>query len=261
MTQPTSRYPDGAPCWADLNTPDLDGARRFYGPLLGWTFDEPQAEMGHYMTCRRDGQSVVGIAPKMPGTEAMPSAWSVYLKSSDLDASAKQIEAGGGQLLVPPMEIPGQGRMLFAIDPTGAAFGMWEPGNHRGAERYDQPGAMCWHDINSRDGAAADAFYRGLFPFAQSQIGEGKNFDYTVWSLGDKPVCGRMLMTAEWGEVPPHWLNYFAVEDTDATVARVRELGGAVMHGPFDSPHGRIAVVADPYGAVFSVIQPPTAAA
>jgi hypothetical protein len=70
-----------------------------------------------------------------------------------------------------------------------------------------------------------------------------------------------MKMTPEWGDLPPHWINYFAVEDCDATVAKARELGGAVKHGPFDSPHGRIAVVSDPYGAFFSVIQPPTPAA
>jgi len=261
MTTPNPHpYAEGAPCWADLNTPDLAGAQRFYGALLGWTFDEPDPALGHYSTCRRDGQSVAGMAPKQPGMD-MPSAWSVYLKSSDLDASARQIEAGGGKLLMPPMEIPGQGRMLFAFDPTGAAFGVWEPGSHRGAERYDDPGSLCWHEVNTRDGAAADAFYRGLFRYEQAQIGDGAGFDYTVWNLDGKPVCGRLKMTTEWGELPPHWMNYFAVEDCDVAATTVRELGGAVMHGPFDSPHGRIAVVADPYGAIFSLIQPPIAAA
>lgn len=260
MTTPNPHpYAEGAPCWADLNTPDLAGAQRFYGALLGWTFDDPVPEMGDYTTCRRDGQSVAGMAPKQPGMD-MPSMWSVYLKSSDLDTSARQIEAGGGTLLMPPMDIPGQGRMLFAFDPTGAAFGLWEPGNHRGAERYDAAGSLCWHEVNTRDPAAADAFYRGLFPYEQAQIGDGETFDYTMWSADGKPVCGRLKMDQAWGELPPHWLNYFAVEDCDATATKARELGGNVMHGPFDTPHGRVAVVADPYGAVFSVIQPPTAA-
>jgi len=104
MTQ-HSRYPDGAPCWADLNTPDLAGAQRFYGALLGWTFDEGAPEMGYYAICRRDGQSVAGIAPKMPGMD-IPSMWSVYLKSSDLDASARQIEAGDAELLNLEGKIP-----------------------------------------------------------------------------------------------------------------------------------------------------------
>ena len=75
-----------------------------------------------------------------------------------------------------------------------------------------------------------------------------------MWSADGKPVCGRLKMDQAWGELPPHWLNYFAVEDCDATATKARELGGNVMHGPFDTPHGRVAVVADPYGAVFSAI-------
>lgn len=258
MTQ-QSRYPDGAPCWADLNTPDLDGARRFYSGVFGWTFDEPVAEFGYYTTARLHGKSVVGMAPKMPGQEHLPSAWSVYLKTSDADALARKITEAGGTLVVPPMEIPGQGRMLFGIDSTGAAFGAWEPGNHRGAEAHDEPGAMAWHEVNSREGAATDKFYRSLFDYTQKQIGEG--FDYVLYSLGDKPWGGRMQMTEVYGDIPPHWMTYFRVADCDAAAARVREFGGKVDHGPFDSPHGRIAVVMDPYGAVFSIVGPEPAAA
>jgi hypothetical protein len=258
MTQPHG-YPDGAPCWADLTTPDLAGAQRFYGALLGWTFDEGDPELGHYTTARKGGRSVVGMAPKQEGND-MPTTWSVYLKSGDIDDTARRISAGGGKLLMPPMDIPGQGRMAFAFDPTGAAFGVWQPGTHRGAELFDEPGAMCWHEVNTREGAAADAFYRDLFTYEQTQVGDGQKFDYTMWSIDGKAVGGRLQMTAEWEGLPPHWLTYFAVDDTDASAARVRELGGKVMHGPFDSPHGKIAVIADPYGAVFSIISRPATA-
>ena len=257
---PSQSYPDGAPCWADLNTPDLAGAQRFYGDLLGWTFDEGGPEMGHYSMARKHGKTVAGIAPKQPNMD-MPTVWSVYLKSGDVEDTARRISAAGGKLLMPPMDIADQGRMLLAFDPTGAAFGVWQPGVHTGAQLFDEPGAMCWHEVNTRDGAAADAFYRDLFTYEQAQIGDGTQFDYTMWSIDGKPVGGRLQMTAEWEGLPPHWVTYFAVEDTDASAARVRELGGKVMHGPFDSPHGKIAVVADPYGAVFSIISRPVASA
>ena len=260
MTQRTG-YPDGAPCWADLNTPDLDGARRFYTGLFGWSFDEPVAEFGHYTTARLGGRSVVGMAPKMPDQQDMPSAWSVYLKTSDADETVRRIEDAGGKVLVPPMEIPAQGRMAFAFDATGAAFGLWQPAAHTGAQAFDEPGAMCWHEVNTRGGTKADAFYRGLFPYEQQQIGDGEKFDYVVYHCEGQAIGGRMQMTAEWGDLPAHWMTYFRVEDTDASTARVRELGGNLLHGPFDSPHGRIAVVSDPYGAVFSIIGPAPAAA
>lgn len=253
MTTTTPRYPDGAPCWVDLSTPDLAGARRFYGELLGWSFDEPVAEMGHYTTCRRDGKRIAGMAPKQEGLE-MPTTWSVYLKTADADDLARRIGAAGGKLVMEPMAIPGQGRMMFGFDPTGAAFGAWEPASHTGAELVNDTGAMCWHEVNTRDGERADGFYRELFGFEQSQIGDGQKFDYTVWSLEGQPICGRLQMDEQWAGLPPHWMTYFLVDRCDESAAKVRELGGKVMHGPFDSAHGRIAVIADPYGAVFSLI-------
>lgn len=186
MTQ-ASGYLDGAPCWADLNTPDLAATKRFYGELLGWTFDPGQEAMGYYSICRRDGRSVAGVAPKMPGQD-WPTAWSLYLMCSDVDAAAPKIREGGGRIVCEPMDIPGQGRMLFAFDATGACFGLWQPGSHRGAELYGAPGAISWSEVNSREGTRTDAFYRSLFPYEQQQIGDGKQFDYTVWNL---QVCSR----------------------------------------------------------------------
>jgi len=258
MTQ-RNGYMDGAPCWVDLSTPDLAGAMRFYADLLGWAYDPSVAEMGHYTMARVHGGTVAAIAPKQPGMD-MPSAWSVYLKTSDADATSRQVKAAGGTMFVEPMDIPGAGRMAFAFDPTGAAIGFWQPTNHTGAQRFDEPGAMCWHEIATRDGAAADKFYRSLFPYEMQQIGDGKGFDYTMWSLDNHPVCGRMQMTDEWKGIPPCWMTYFVVENCDASAKKVVELGGKLNHGPFDSPHGRIAVVTDPYGAGFSIIQRPPAA-
>ncbi len=205
MTQRTS-YPEGAPCWADLSTPDLQGALRFYGPLLGWTFDEPVAEMGYYTMARKHGKQVAGLAPQQPDVP-MPPMWSVYMWSNNVDDTAARLADAGGKLLMPVMEIPGAGRMMFAFDNQGAPFGAWEPGNHRGSELHAEPGAICWAEINTRDGAGTDMFYKRVFGYPeQTQIGEvGGNFDYTVWKVAGEDVAGRLLMTSpEWPEnIPP----------------------------------------------------------
>lgn len=249
-------YTDGEPCWADVVAPDIEAGRRFYGAVLGWTFTEPVPEFGEYATCLKDGRPVAGISPPMPDAPPAPAAWSVYLWTGDADATTKLIEQGGGTVVVPPMEIPGQGRMAFASDPTGAAFGLWEPATHRGSELANEHGAMCWAEVNTRDGAAADAFYAGLFGYRQQQVGDGVTFDYTVWDVGGEPVVGRLAMTAEWGDLAPHWMIYFAVDDCDAAAALVTANGGEVRIAPFDSPHGRTTVVSDPNGAVLSLIDP-----
>ncbi len=253
-------YPDGAPCWVDLNTPDLEGAKRFYTALLGWSYDAADPAMGYYTMARVHGGTVAAIAPKQPGMD-MPTVWTLYLKTSDIDETARRFTAGGGNMMVPPMDIPGAGRMAFGFDNTRAAIGFWQPSNHTGAQRYDEPGAMCWSEVATPDGAAADVFYRDLFPYEMQQIGDGKNFDYTMWSLDNHAVAGRLQMTDEWKGIPPHWITYFVVDNCDASSKQVTELGGQLKHGPFDSPHGRIAVVADPWGAIFSIIQRPAAAA
>lgn len=250
------QYREGAPCWADLATPDLAGARRFYGALLGWTFDVGAAEFGGYVTVRKDGASVCGMM-QPPPEQGGPPCWGVYLKTSDMDASARTITEAGGKALMGPHAVGELGVMLVAEDPTGAVFGLWQMGLHRGAEAFGVPGAMCWHELNTRDAAAADAFFRRLFGYTLSSVESTEKMDYMTYHVDGRAVCGRLKMTAEWGDLPPHWMTYFAVADVDADVARLPALEGKLHHGPFDTPYGRIAVVSDPYGAVFSLIQMP----
>jgi uncharacterized protein len=251
-----SSYPDGEPCWADVSTHDLDATQRFYGAVFGWEFAGSGPEFGNYTMCHRGGKNIAGIGPLPEGAATSPPAWNMYLMSSDVDATTAGIERGGGKLMMGPMDIPGSGRMVFAADPTGASFGVWQPAGHSGSALTSEPGAPCYAELVTRDGTAADAFYRGLFPYEQQQIGDATgDFDYTTWSIGGNMVCGRMQMTDEFPpDIPAAWLVYFAVDDADAAVERVTANGGQVRMGPQDSPYGRMATVADPQGAVFCLI-------
>jgi hypothetical protein len=162
--------------------------------------------------------------------------------------------------MMEPTQVMDAGRMCVGIDPTGAVFGAWQAGSHTGAQKVNEPGAVCWNELNTRDGKAADAFYSAVFGDQPEQVGDGETFDYTVWKVGEgdkaTQVCGRLQMTAEWpAEIPAHWMTYFAVDDCDKAAERVAELGGKVQQAPFDSPYGRVAVVADPWGATFSLMQ------
>jgi predicted enzyme related to lactoylglutathione lyase len=248
-----STYPDGEPCWADVVTPDLDGARRFYQAVFGWQFQSTGPEFGDYTMALVDGKAVAAIMPPPPGAETTPAAWNVYLASSDIDATAARAGQGGGKIIMGPLDIPGSGRMLIGLDPTGAVFGIWQPAGHPGAQLTEDPNTPVWAEVHTGDGSAADAFYRGLFDYQQQQIGDGDAFDYTVWSLGGRPVTGRIRQGPE---VPPSWLVYFAVDDTDAAAERATAGGGRTTVGPFDSPQGRVAILADPYGAVFAILDP-----
>ena len=263
----TSRpeFRDGAPCWIDLSTPDPASAQRFYASLFDWSFDAPDPQKGGYVNIRLGGRRVAGLMTKQPG-DPTPPAWGVWLRTSDAEATARKFTELGGNLLHPAMDVADLGRMTFGIDPAGAFIGFWQPGTHRGAELVDVPGAMCWHEVYTRDADTTDRFYQALHgyttsipegPADGSCEGMGGNA-YRLYNLGGEPVCGRMQITEQFPpNVPPHWLTYFSIADVDAGAAKIEALGGKLLHPLMDTPHGRLVTVMDPYGAAFAIIQRP----
>lgn len=249
LDQPTL----GTPIWFDLSTPNLEAARAFYSAVLGWTWQVGGPEFGHYSNAFIGDATVAGAGPMPPN--APVSAWMVYFGVASADEAAGRIAEHGGQVLMPPMDVGPFGRMAIAQDPTGAVFGLWQPGTHAGRQVADEPGAVCWSEVNTRGGEAARAFYSGVFGLNTSKMPGGGTEYWMMGTAEQGPCCGVLQMNAQWGEIPPHWMVYFAVEDTEAAVERVRAAGGTVHVAPFDTPPGRMAVVGDPLGAVFSVIR------
>ena len=250
-------YPAGTPSWVDVTSPDIDASAAFYGGLFGWeaVANGPAEETGGYRMFRRDGADVAGIGPTPEGGAP---AWTVYVTVDDADATATAVEAAGGTLLLPPLDIPqGAGRMLVFADDQGAVCAAWQPGTHRGADVVDDPGCFVWSELACRDPEAAMAFYGSVFGW----VGTTRDFGpttYTTFFLGEggRTLCGMVRMNDDWpAEVPPHWMTYIAVDDCDAAAARVTELGGEVSVPPTDFPFGRFSVVADPFGATFSIIR------
>ncbi|MER8083647.1 VOC family protein [Streptomyces sp. NPDC058316] len=245
--------PEGTPCWADAMFPDLDGAKRFYSDVLGWTFGESSSEFGDYTQAYADGKAVAAVVPPMPGQEG-PSAWCLYLASPDAAATAAKIRENGGETLMDPMQVGEFGTMLLARDPSGVVFGVWQAGTHEGFEAQSVPGAFCWAEVFTREPEKSDAFFSAVFPYSMVKIAD-EQIDFRMFNLGDKTVMGRMRMGDEFPpEVPPHMNVYFTVADCDAAVARATERGAILRFGPMTIPFGRFAALTDPQGAAFSVI-------
>ncbi len=252
MTQ-IERHPFGTPSWFDLMTPDVEKARTFYAQLFGWEYDLSGPEMGHYSMAKIRGLHTAGMG-ELPKDAPMPSAWTVYLATDNIQETVEAIKRHGGQPVVSPTEIPGSGWMAVCSDPTGAHFGLWQALGHRGAGLIDEPGAMVWSEVNTRDSDRARSFYRAIFGLETKKM---SGMDYWTFHLGDRAVHGLLQMTPEWGDLPPHWMAYFAVTSADKAAETVTAAGGKVHHGPFDTPYGRIVVVSDPFGATFSVLERP----
>ncbi|WFE37918.1 VOC family protein [Micromonospora sp. WMMD998] len=242
----------GTPCWTDLATPGLEDARRFYPKLFGWTgriSTVPDAE--GYTVFLKDGRAVAGAGP--PATPDQVPIWSTYVATDDTDLVATRVEAAGGQVLVSPFDVSGQGRMAVLADPAGAVFSVWQPMAMRGAELFNAPGAMCWNELVTPDPDGAREFYALVFGWHAEERTAGP-IPYVGWRCGARIVAG-MLPPAEPlpADLPAYWTVYFAVEDTDATAARAAELGGTILVPPRDNPAGRAAALRDPQGALFSI--------
>lgn len=246
--------PLGAPCWIDLGTSDPEGARAFYGQLFGWTAEAAGEEYGGYINFSKNGSAVAGCM-RNSGDMGFPDAWSVYLASADVQATADAVPAAGGQVVVAPMEVPAQGTMAFFADPGGAMVGAWQPGGHNGFQIFNEPGTPVWFEVLTRDHNATVRFYESVFGWQTDVLSDTPEFRYTTLGKGDDALAGIMDATDYLpAEVPPHWSLIFLVEDTDAGVAKVQELGGTVLREPEDTPYGRVAQVTDTTGAVFSLM-------
>lgn len=268
-------YPPGVTCWLDAELPDPEAAVPFYRGLFGWELENampPDAE-GKYFEATIDGLRVAGIGHQ-PSGEAPPPAWNTYVWVESADETAEKIEAAGGKVLMGPMDIMQQGRMAIGADPQGAAFRLWQPGEHRGAQLVNEYRAWGFSGLSTDDLDGAREFYGSVFGW-ESESGAG-------WAFFRVPGYGKFLAErdptlferlAESGGpegfadvtawlstlegqpdgTPPHWSVTFNVEDADAAAAKANELGGAVLAEPFDAPPVRMAVVADPQGAAFTV--------
>ncbi len=252
-----SSYAEGTPSWVDLQTPDQDAAKSFYGALFGWKFDDQPMPQGPvYSMALKDGGVVAAIAPQSPEMIAAgaPPMWNTYIAVDDVDAATGRAQAAGGKVMMQPFDVMDAGRMSFVADPSGAAVGLWQAKGHIGATLVNEPGSLVWNELITSDGDAAIAFYGavvGITPEA-TDMGDGS---YTLLKVGDQMVGGTMAPPME--GIPNHWHVYFGVADIDAAVAKARELGATVLNGPFDTPVGKMAALADPQGAMFSLHQAP----
>lgn len=254
----TTSYRPGAPCWLDLGTTDTAAARDFYARLFGWDYEVGGPESGGYIQALLGGKRVAGIYELMPEMreQGVPPNWTTYLYVDDVDDVAKRVSDAGGAVVMGPMDVMAEGRLLIAQDPTGAIFGGWQPGNHHGAEVTDAHGTMTWSEVLTRDADRALAFYVSIFGY-ETEVPELGGGTYTLLKVDGRPVAGLMAMPEQVpAEVPPHWMPYFAVDDADATLQAATAAGGQVVNGPIDMPTvGRFATLLDPQGAAFSIIK------
>ncbi|HEX5566569.1 MAG TPA: VOC family protein [Streptomyces sp.] len=285
-------FAEGTPCWIDVMLPDLEAGKRFYGELFGWTYGAPAPpDRGSCTEALLDGGRVAALVYKRDGR--LPTAWTLYFATPDAAATAGRVRAAGGQLVTEPLPPDEDGTTATAVDPGGAAFGLWQPGTRPGAptgfEVTHRPGSYVWTEVCTREKEAVDAFYTEVFGYGMHPTGgrerregaerkgsgaaqgrestgaTGAIGDTMVWTLPGESaddahaIGARTMIDSTYPvEMPAHFLVYFAVDGCDTAVRATTRLGGRTVEDPRDTPFGRRAVVVDNQGARFGVLDTST---
>jgi predicted enzyme related to lactoylglutathione lyase len=241
----------GAPCWAELSTPDPGGAAAFYGALFGWRAETgPRPEAGGHTMFLLDDDPVAALSSL--DRDDRPAHWTMSVAVADADEAAGDARKAGGTVLTEPVEVSALGRSATIADPGGAVLGLWQARTFRGAARINEPGTLCWAELATRDAAAAEAFYGSVLGWST----EGD--DILQWVVGGENFGSMVTLGQDRPEgPPPRWTLYFAVVNVDAAVNTATGMGGSVGHPAVDIPGtGRIAGLYDPQGGAFAVYTP-----
>ncbi len=246
-------YTPGTFSWTDLTTTDQEAAKAFYGALFGWeATDNPVGDGMVYSMMSIDSKHVAAISfqPQQQREAGAPPLWNSYITVESADDALERAKQLGATVHAPAFDVMDAGRMGVVQDPQGAFFLVWEPKENIGADLVNAHGALSWNDLASPDLDASTGFYRELFGWQVEPL-EGSETPYMMIKNGDGRMNGGMRPLSP--PEPPHWLVYFGVDDLDAGMAKVSELGGAHIFGPIAIGPGKIAVVQDPQGAVFAL--------
>jgi predicted enzyme related to lactoylglutathione lyase len=253
---PTSEHHVGKMIWADLVTPDLEGAKRFYTALFGWTFRDVPTGPSTYAVASLDGRPVAGVLGRAarPDEHRQP-AWLTFIAVSDVDAAKATAMGHGAKVLLEPKTFPSRGRQAVFADPDGAVFAVLASSRGDPADFLAAPGEWIWSSLLASDPNASAAFYQTLLGYEVYDLETEGGADHLILSTDDYARASVVTLPAG-SHRHPHWLNFVRVLDTASAAAKVTALGGRVLVQPHLDRHGgMVAVVADPAGAPFGLME------
>jgi predicted enzyme related to lactoylglutathione lyase len=223
-------YEPGTFSWVELSTPDAEGAKAFYGGLLGWEFrDDEIPGGGVYTMCFREGDAVGAIFQQ----DEQPAHWNNYVSVASADETAAKAKQLNATLIEDPFDVMELGRMAVLADPDGAMLCIWEPRAHIGASRVNDLGCMGWNELQTRNPEKSGNFYRALFGWETEPIEQDGAVVYTTIRNAGFQNGGFMPMSEERGDAPSFWLPYFTVSSCDEAVERCRNQAGRCSRGPW----------------------------
>lgn len=242
-------------CWINILTPNPVEAMDFFTKVLGWSYAEMPANMGHVI--KVGGRDMGGLfdlnSPQTPpGTHPHIG---VMVKVKSADATVEKVTSLGGKAM-PAFDVMDKGRMAVCFDPNGAAFDVWEPKASQGADvDSTQHGATSWFETMTSDKDRAMAFYDKLFGWKAEAMAT-PNMNYYSFKHEGLPIAGMLQITPEMGNMPSVWLTYFTVKNIDESVKLATQLGARMCMDIMAVPTvGRFSMLTSPQGVMFYMIQ------
>jgi predicted enzyme related to lactoylglutathione lyase len=256
-TPATAEHHVGKMVWADLVTPDLAAAERFYGGLFGWTFRTIHTGDSDYAVALADGRPVGGLFQKpIPAGEHRQSAWLTFISVRDVDGAKRAALAHGAKLVSDSKSYPERGRQAVLSDPDGAVFAILASSSGDSPDFLAEPGEWIWSSLLAHDAGAAAAFYQQVFSFDVFDLASDDGLEHVILSSDDFARASVNSLPADSKRRHSHWLNFVRVTDTVGMAAKVVASGGRVLVDPHVDRHGgHVAVVADPAGAPFGLME------
>jgi predicted enzyme related to lactoylglutathione lyase len=256
-TPASSEHHVGKVVWADLVTPDLSAAEKFYGGLFGWRFQSVRAGDADYAVAMLDGRAVGGLMQKTiaPG-EHHQSAWLTFIAVRDVDATKRTALAHKAKLLVDSRTYGGRGRQAILADPEGAVFAIVASSSGDSPDYLAAPGEWIWSSLHAKDAGTEAAFYQDLFGYDVYDVASDDGLEHVILSTDDVARASANEHADKSLKRHSHWLNFIRVQDAADLAAKAVLLGGKMLVQPHPDRHGgMVAVVADPAGAPVGLME------
>jgi len=254
---PSAEHHVGKVIFVELVTPDLAASKRFYGELLGWSFRDITDGTAEYAEALLDGREVAGLFQKKqrPGEQRQP-AWLGFFAVSDVDAAEKTAVDRGAKLLHGPKSFPERGRQAVLADPQGAVFGLLASSSGDPPDVLAGPGEWIWNSLLASDPDADAAFYQALFGYEVFDLPARAGTRHVLLASEDYARASANSLPTKQPEARPHWVHFVRVADAETAAAKAASLGGRVVVAPHLDRHGgKVALVADPQGAVLGLME------
>ena len=253
----SNEHHPGKVVWADLVTPDLPAAEKFYGTLFGWTFQNVHAGNHDYAVAMLDGRPIAGLLEKAgPVGSRQQPAWLTFLAASDLDGTKRTALAHGAKVLTNDRTYPRRGQQCVLSDPEGAVFALLASSSGDPPDYLPAVGEWIWSSLHAKDAGAEAAFYQQLFNYDVFEAPSDDGQVHLILSSDNYARVSANDLAQGSARRHPHWLNFVRVADAAEAAAKVRALGGRVLVEPRADRHGgMLAVVADPAGAPIGLME------